>query len=63
MLWYKSDVFNYRGQFSSAMTRSNTADNCNIMDNSFRMFFSTQPYLHMSSSFLPAGEQHWRNAL
>ncbi|CBG88228.1 protein YdgV [Citrobacter rodentium] len=56
-------MFNYRGQFSSAMTRSNTADNCNIMDNSFRMFFSTQPYLHMSSSFLPAGEQHWRNAL
>ncbi|EPO4914206.1 protein YdgV [Citrobacter koseri] len=57
-------MFNYRGQFSSAMMRSNTADNCNIMDNMFRTFFSTQTVLlRTSSSFLLAGEQHWRNAL
>ncbi|AUO64578.1 hypothetical protein R4R77_002922 [Citrobacter amalonaticus] len=56
-------MFNYRGQLSSAMTRSNTADNCNIMDNMFRTFFSTQILLRTSSSFLLAGEQHWRNAL
>ncbi|EBI2684386.1 hypothetical protein DKN33_01395 [Salmonella enterica] len=56
-------MFNYRGQLSSAMTRSNTADNCNIMDNMFSAFFSTQTYLHSTSFFLLIGEQHWRNAL
>ncbi|WP_436858558.1 protein YdgV [Citrobacter tructae] len=56
-------MFNYRGQLSSAMTRSNTADNCNFMDNMFRMFFSTPTLLCTSSIFLLAGEQHWRNAL
>ncbi|WP_432653998.1 hypothetical protein [Salmonella enterica] len=56
-------MFNYRGQLSSAMTRSNTADNCNIMDNMFSAFFSTQTHLHTTSFFLLIGEQHWRNAL
>ncbi|EAZ5220192.1 hypothetical protein CBQ66_02150 [Salmonella enterica] len=56
-------MFNYRGQLSSAMTRSNTADNCNIMDNMFSAFFSTQTHLHSTSFFLHIGEQHWRNAL
>ncbi|MFW0975153.1 hypothetical protein [Leclercia pneumoniae] len=56
-------MFNYRRQFSSAMTRSNTADNCNFMDNLFRTYF-TALTLNFSSSFSPlAGEQHWRNAL
>ncbi|ELF4445224.1 hypothetical protein RNG36_001002 [Salmonella enterica] len=45
------------------MTRSNTADNCNIMDNMFSAFFSTQIHLHSTSFFLLNGEQHWRNAL
>ncbi|SUH37585.1 Uncharacterised protein [Salmonella enterica subsp. enterica] len=44
------------------MTRSNTADNCNIMDNMFSAFFSTQTHLHSTSFFLLIGEQHWRNA-
>ncbi|MGV4199030.1 protein YdgV [Citrobacter murliniae] len=56
-------MFNYRGQLSSAMTRSNTADNCNIMDNMFRLFFRLPTLLRTSSTFLLAGEQHWRNAL
>ncbi|AUT26432.1 MULTISPECIES: protein YdgV [Escherichia] len=56
-------MYNYRGQLSSAMTRSNTADNCNIMDNLFRTLFSTFTHLRTSSSILLAGEQHWRNAL
>ncbi|WP_089531297.1 protein YdgV [Escherichia coli] len=57
---------NYEGisqQLSSAMTRSNTADNCNIMDNLFRTLFSTFTHLRTSSTILLVGEQHWRNAL
>ncbi|HIF7637716.1 hypothetical protein, partial [Escherichia coli] len=50
-------------QLSSAMTRSNTADNCNIMDNLFRTLFSTFTHLRTSSTILLVGEQHWRNAL
>ncbi|WP_446030370.1 protein YdgV [Lelliottia amnigena] len=56
-------MFNYRGQFSSAMTRSNTADNCNIMDNLFRTYFSNNTAIFSTSLFLQSGEQHWRNAL
>ncbi|WP_456237473.1 protein YdgV [Intestinirhabdus alba] len=56
-------MFNYRGQLSSAMTRSNTADNCNFMDNLFRTFFSTLFSFQPFTSFLPSGEQHWRTAL
>ncbi|ATG00984.1 hypothetical protein [Lelliottia amnigena] len=56
-------MFNYRGQFSSAMTRSNTADNCNIMDNLFRTYFSNNTAIFSTSLFLLSGEQHWRNAL
>ncbi|EGS1130393.1 protein YdgV [Salmonella bongori] len=56
-------MFNYRGQLSSAMTRSNTADNCNIMDNMFRAFPFTHTYRHTTSFSLLIGEQHWRNAL
>ncbi|WP_456154870.1 protein YdgV [Trabulsiella odontotermitis] len=56
-------MFNYRGQFSSAMTRSNTADNCNFMDNMFRTLFFTHS-VTLSSSFTHSlGEQHWRTAL
>ncbi|WP_420898945.1 protein YdgV [Leclercia adecarboxylata] len=55
-------MFNYRRQFSSALMRSNTADNCNFMDNLFRTHFSNLSAL-LSSFCLPSGEQHWRNAL
>ncbi|PJF14734.1 hypothetical protein CU101_09965 [Raoultella ornithinolytica] len=53
---------NYRGQYSSAMTRSNTADNCNFMDNQFRMYISTHPAVSFPGCRF-AGEQHWRSAL
>ncbi|MBE0015173.1 hypothetical protein FOT81_03860 [Raoultella planticola] len=61
-LWYKFTVYNYRGQYSSAMTRSNTADNCNFMDNQFRMYISTHPAVSFPGCRF-AGEQHWRSAL
>ncbi|EPG8051854.1 hypothetical protein RJ230_001307 [Enterobacter hormaechei] len=56
-------MFNYRGQFSSAKTRSNTADNCNFMDNLFRTYFSNNSALFSTSLCLLSGEQHWRSAL
>ncbi|MGK0599846.1 protein YdgV [Yokenella regensburgei] len=44
------------------MTRSNTADNCNFMDNMFRTFIST--YIVLLSPYnLLSGEQHWRSEL
>ncbi|WP_445297871.1 protein YdgV [Huaxiibacter chinensis] len=45
------------------MTRSNTADNCNIMDNRFRTYVSKNFADISTSFFLLSGEQHWRNAL
>ncbi|WP_418936756.1 hypothetical protein [Leclercia adecarboxylata] len=56
-------MFNYRRQFSSARTRSNNADNCNIMDNLFSNSLTTLTTILLSSFCLPSGEQHWRNAL
>ncbi|WP_088207383.1 protein YdgV [Enterobacter cancerogenus] len=56
-------MFNYRGQFSSAKTRSNNADNCNIMDNLFRTYFSKNTVVISSSFCLLFGEQHWHTAL
>ncbi|MDV0421379.1 hypothetical protein, partial [Klebsiella grimontii] len=48
--------------FHPQMMRSNTADNCNFMDNQFRMYISLHPAVsHSNSRFL--GEQHWRSAL
>ncbi|WP_425531616.1 protein YdgV [Kluyvera cryocrescens] len=44
------------------MMRSNTADNCNFMDNMFRTYISTKPSVLPSYSAF-CGEQHWRNAL
>ncbi|WP_439099897.1 protein YdgV [Enterobacter bugandensis] len=56
-------MYNYRGQFSSAKTRSNNADNCNFMDNLFRTYSSNNAALFSTSFCLIAGEQHWRTAL
>ncbi|WP_434543611.1 protein YdgV [Leclercia adecarboxylata] len=56
-------MFNYRRQFSSALTRSNTADNCNFMDNLFSTVLSNLSPALYSSFCLLSGEQHWRNAL
>ncbi|WP_419058010.1 MULTISPECIES: protein YdgV [Kluyvera] len=44
------------------MMRSNTADNCNFMDNMFRTYISTQFTVFPSFSAF-CGEHHWRNAL
>ena len=52
-LWYKFTGCNYRGQYSSAMTRSNTADNCNFMDNSGCIFRLTLPFPSLAAA-LPA---------
>ncbi|MGI6901301.1 protein YdgV [Leclercia adecarboxylata] len=56
-------MFNYWRQFSSALTRSNTADNCNFMDNLFSTALSKITPALFSSFCLTSGEQHWRNAL
>ncbi|ROS04047.1 hypothetical protein EDF79_3627 [Raoultella terrigena] len=44
------------------MTRSNTADNCNFMDNQFSIYICYLPSLSRTNSRF-AGEQHWRSAL
>ncbi|WP_418939551.1 hypothetical protein [Silvania confinis] len=56
-------MFNYRRQYSSALTRSNNADNCNIMDNLFNKRISTSTSRIFPSYCLLTGEQHWRTAL
>ncbi|WP_396396051.1 hypothetical protein [Klebsiella quasipneumoniae] len=43
-------------------TRSNTADNCNFMDNKFRMYILNHPAVSLTFSRF-AGEQHWHSAL
>ncbi|ROS15946.1 hypothetical protein EDF82_1058 [Raoultella sp. BIGb0399] len=55
-------MFNSRGQYSSAMMGSNTADNCNFMDNQFTLFISVSVCETLPDSRF-YGEQHWRSAL
>ncbi|MEN0616144.1 hypothetical protein ABK730_14665 [Klebsiella indica] len=48
--------------FHPQMTRSNPADNCNFMDNQFRMYISHHPVVSLFNACF-SGEQHWRSAL